>query len=170
MTGLMLALGLGMGTSAHAEVAPQPQYVIQVTVWKGDPLGSKAEGTVEVLARPQLVVCDRQTGFVQVGEQVAVTRPDGRPRFEFSGLTLKLTPAVQSDGTVVLRTESQVTTVSPTPVCLGNGMVVPAFNCQAVTLVSMVKDTQTIRLRLAVDSPTDQTWAEVTVHVVQSPK
>src|SRR5438552_1231273 len=106
MTALMLALGLGMGTSARAEAIPPVQCMIQVTVWKGDPLGSKAEGNVEVLSRPQVMVSDRQTGFVQVGEQVPVQGPGGKTTFEFAGLALKLTPAVQPDGTVLVRMES----------------------------------------------------------------
>ncbi|HJZ58493.1 MAG TPA: hypothetical protein VKE74_26360 [Gemmataceae bacterium] len=167
MSAMVIALGLAMGASAQAEAFPPPQFHITATVFKGDPLGSRAEGTVEVLSRPQIQVLPGQTGCVQVGGQVPVLRGTQAIEYNPTGLRLKVTPQPRPDGTVLLDLEAQVTTPCPTPVDLGNGLTAVAFNTQSVATRRVVRDTQTVRVRIAADSPTDQTWAELTLHIVR---
>ncbi len=57
---------------------------------------SREEGR-DVLSRPQILVADRQTGFVQMGQDGPVGR----------NLTLHLTPAVTRDGTVRLEVQNR---------------------------------------------------------------
>jgi hypothetical protein len=166
MSAMVIALGLAMGTSVQAEV-PVEQYLIQVIVYKGDPLGSKAERTVEVLSRPQIMVLAGQTGYVQVGGEVPVVRGTQGIEYIVTGLTLKLTPKPQADGTAQLIVESKLTKPVPAPVNLGNGLTAVAFNSENFTAIRVMKDTQTVRVRIAADSATDQTWAELTLHIVR---
>jgi type II secretory pathway component GspD/PulD (secretin) len=56
----------------------------------------KARLEVDVLSRPQLMVADNTTGVVQIGG----TGPDG--------LTARVAPRIGSDGTVLLRVETDV--------------------------------------------------------------
>jgi general secretion pathway protein D len=169
MTGLLLALGMTLGSAAHAEVAG-PQVVIQMAVFKGDPLGSRDEGTLKCLSAPKIVTLDGQTAYVQIGGQVAIPEPgSGRVTYQPTGVTLKLTPKVQPEGTVLLRLESQITEVAPgRGVTLSKGVVVPAFNTQSVQLIRVAKDTESFKVRVAADSVTDQTWIDLTVNIVRS--
>ncbi len=55
----------------------------------------KANGTVDILSRPTLVVANRQTGFFQVGQAVPAT---GCPTMcETVGMTTRVTPVLSAD-------------------------------------------------------------------------
>lgn len=167
MNALLLAVGLGMGSSAVAEV-PVHQFVIQLAVCKGDPLGSKAGGTVDILSRPQIAVQDGQIGCVQVGRGVPVPGSNGKVEFVQTGLVLKVLPKMQNDGSVLLRLDSRITESAPGGVALGNGLVAPTFNTTATATLCKVKAGEPLRIRLSAASATDQTWIEATLHIVRS--
>jgi type II secretory pathway component GspD/PulD (secretin) len=77
---------------------------------------AKGRGEIDVLSRPQMQVCDGQTGFVQVGQQFPVVGQPVRPagganaselKMVHVGLQLKVTPKVSPDGaSVCLDTET----------------------------------------------------------------
>lgn len=167
-TALLLTFGMALSTSVMADLPSRQQVHIQVAVFKGDPLGSRAEGTVKTLAEPALRVLANQTATFQSGGQTPVPGADGTISYEPTGLTLKLTPFLKADGEVLLDVDAQITDVAPgRGITLGNGQVVPAFNKQTIQTRRSLKDTQTVRVRMGATSPTDQTWVELTVHVVR---
>lgn len=122
---------------------------------------AKEKGELDVLARPQVQVADNQTGFVQIGQNFPVeTRSfvktaDGRVMAEATieyvptGVLMRLTPRVSTDGkSILLRTEGQLITVSPSPVTLGNSedpqdLPAPVFNTQQVNATAEVRSGET---------------------------
>ena len=62
---------------------------------------AKERSECDVLSRPQVQVADNQTGFVQVVDGNGV------------GITLRVTPRVKPDGSVLLRAEAQVAEAGP---------------------------------------------------------
>ena len=62
------------------------------------------------------------------------------------GVTMRVTPRINPDGKVLMRVEPQVSSVSPTPISLGNGIQAPAFNIQTVQTTVLASDGETIVL------------------------
>jgi hypothetical protein len=70
---------------------------------------AKGRGEIDVLSRPQLQVCDGQTGSVQVGQPVRPAGGANTPEVKMVhvGLALRVTPKVSPDGSsVCLDTET----------------------------------------------------------------
>jgi Bacterial type II and III secretion system protein len=81
-----------------------------------------ADPRFEVLTSPRLAVCDNQTGFVQIGEQVPFPRAAQVPAGQspvpvpavFVGSNIRATPRIAPDGkTIQLRLESQWSHLAP---------------------------------------------------------
>ncbi|MBX9623150.1 MAG: type II and III secretion system protein [Gemmataceae bacterium] len=161
----MNTFALLLGLASAAEL-PAQQYRIDMVVYQGDPLGSKAAGNLDILSRPILQVCLGQTGTVQVGQDFAFPAtvvgevPNTRP----VGVAVRVTPRPAPGGAVLLRMELQHTTVAPGPgVRTGDGLSQPAFNVETVETAVRVKPGETERVRMSARSATDQTWVELTV-------
>jgi type II secretory pathway component GspD/PulD (secretin) len=83
---------------------------------------AKEKGGIEFLARPQLQVNDGQTGFVQVGQDLPVVTPAVLPAggaaqaakvaYVPVGVTLRVTPKVTPDGSVLLDAQIETGEVS----------------------------------------------------------
>jgi len=86
---------------------------------------AKERGECDVLSRPELCVCDGQTGYVQIGQDVAVASPaQAAPAggqaaavrqvvFAPTGLSLQMTPKVSADGkSVRLNTDVRLAEVT----------------------------------------------------------
>lgn len=114
----------------------------------------KAQGRVDILSRPQVQVADNQTGFVQVGQSFPTLGPVSATvgvtqqsiDYRDIGVTMRVTPRVNPDGKVLMRVEPAVTSVSPSPVSLGNGIQAPVFNVQQVNTTVLASDGETIVL------------------------
>jgi len=109
----------------------------------------KEKGDLDILSRPQMLVADNQTGFAQMGSNYPyVSRTDaaGKETIEYQplGVSLRVIPRVNADGTLLLKVEHQHSTVSPTPINLGNGVKAPAFNVQSLQTTAKLHDGQTL--------------------------
>lgn len=60
---------------------------------------AQARQEVEILSRPRMILTDNQTGFMQIGENDVQSG---------KSLTTRVTPRIGSDGTLLLRVETQV--------------------------------------------------------------
>ena len=60
---------------------------------------------------------------------------------------MRVTPRVSPEGKVLMRVEPQVTTVTPTPVNLGNGATAPAFNVQSLQVTVLASDGESVVVR-----------------------
>jgi type II secretory pathway component GspD/PulD (secretin) len=122
--------GLGEGNETKWVLTPREARMLAAAVRR-----EKERGQLEVLSRPTLTVADNQTGFVQTG--------DGT-----TGLTARLTPRVAADGgSVAVRVETQVAAANPTPVLLGDGVRVRAFDAQTIQAVESVPNGGTLVVR-----------------------
>ncbi len=164
MTTMILAMGLALGTSVGTAV-PGVQYSIEIDVLKGDPLGSKAEGTISQLSAPRIRTVSNQAAQIQIGQEVPVPLPGGKLAFKPTGINMKLTPSSQPDGSIVLAIEAEVTEVLPT-----RGQATPSFSTKSVQTSRKVKSGDLIRVRIGADSATDQTWAELFINELPGSK
>ena len=114
-----------------------------------------AQGRVDVLSRPQLMLTDNQTGFFQVGQNfprldAAILTGVGTSQqsivYEQTGILLRVTPRISPEGRVLMRVEPQIITPTPTPISLGGGLQAFAFNTQTVQTTVQAADGETIIL------------------------
>ena len=86
------------------------EIAMEVTIIRGTPGGTKEKGEIEVLSRPQIVTRDGQQAVIQVGQYVPIVtdvkQQTGKKIVtitnEHTGITLKLVPKIQEDGTIFL--------------------------------------------------------------------
>ena len=119
----------------------------------------KAEGALDVLSRPQLMLTDRQTGYFQTGQQfprLSATTPadKGEPvqqQVEYipTGLVVRLTPECLGDGKAMrMRTEVSLTEPSRTQIDLGNGIKATPIDSQAIEAVLELTDGGTMAMNI----------------------
>jgi hypothetical protein len=153
----MSAILLTLALAGRLDAQPTPRQLrIDVAVYKGDPLGSKAEGNVKSLAEPSLVAFDGQSATFMAGSE-------GNEMSKPYGVKLAFWPTRQTDGTIRL---VMATTLSEPCGELGiqaGGKRVPGVTERTYRYDRVVKAGEKFRVRLAADSPASQTWAEVTV-------
>jgi type II secretion system protein D len=115
----------------------------------------KAQNRVDILSRPQVMVADNQTGFVQVGANYPYLSGSNvtgtgvvtqSVLYEPIGVTMRVTPRVNPDGKVLMRVEPTVSSVATIPVNLGSGIQAPAFNVETVQTTVLASDGETIVL------------------------
>lgn len=133
---------------AAMDVAPA-QVFISATICEGDPLGSKAAGTLKILSEPKLMVSDKQTGAFRVAGQPDTT-----------GVMFQARVEMTESGKVRLRVTTERVTAQETG---DEGQV---------TLVKTVttrelRDGETTRLRVGPKAE-KETWVELRVDVVRA--
>lgn len=138
MTALLVAAGIASGVTG---AVPQPQYMVKVAIYHGDPLGSQADGTLDVLSRPTLLLTGGQTGYFGVGQTQPVAR----------NLTLRMTPGKIIADKLWARIEFDWSSESVPP----NGSI------STNTSVRLTLG-RPLTVRLAADSPSVQTWIVLT--------
>src|SRR5947209_11616566 len=105
MVAVVAVLLAGAGSAAFAgEPAKGPpvrtkQYEIELRVCQGDPLGSQAEGNVQILTRTAVMTLEGQTAQVQVGP--GPLAPDGLGK-DVGSVSLQVVPVSEKDGTIRL--------------------------------------------------------------------
>jgi hypothetical protein len=150
---VMLALA---AAGRLAERADPPLLQIDVVLCQGDPLGSRVEGTMKYLAEPRVVT---QSG------RLACFRSGG-PEAILGGTSGITGPGVQLNPAAI--------DLEILPVACANGKVGmevrgthrearPGGADQKLRFSRFVTPGEKIRFRIAADSPSSQTWAEVTV-------
>jgi hypothetical protein len=164
MTGFLVYVGLAVGVGGSAEWLTARQYRVEVRLCQGDPLGSRAEGTVKHLAEPVLITTSGRGVNFWSGGQVPVRGPDGKVAYEPVGTRVEILPLGYPDGRVWVELNITHREVN---VGLGiktaTGEVVPGFTEQATRTARFVTPGEPFRLRVSAESAADQTWIEVTV-------
>ncbi|MFO0848348.1 MAG: hypothetical protein U0871_07310 [Gemmataceae bacterium] len=132
-----------------------------MTVYRGDPLGSVAaigSGGIEVVSRPRLLLTAGQSGYFQVGQTI--------PPENSLSMRLNCTPA--PGGLIETMFETHVVEFAPPPPGIGGGLVEMR---KAGTSQSRItaRPAAPVTIRLTANSPTDQTWAVLTVTHFQGP-
>jgi hypothetical protein len=138
----------------NGRVSP-PALQIDVVVCQGDPLGSKADGTLKYLAEPKVVTQSGRPAYFRAGTQSV---GDKKPA-EWHGTEIEVLPIVYANGKVWAE-------VNTRHVEARHGLSLPgapAFVEQNLRFSRFVTPGEKLRFRIAADSPSSQTWAEVTV-------
>lgn len=135
---------------------PTPQYIIDIRVCVGDPLGSRAAGTLKVISEPRVVATEGKPAFIRAGGQTVV-EPDGE--LVSIGVEMKVTVLSMKDVTARVRIEGANTTLEG-----------PEKDRSLKTVRSIttreVKAGEMTRVRIG--QKADETWAEVTVRPVEA--
>ena len=150
--------GLLVAAGAVNDRANPPLLQIDVLVCQGDPLGSRAEGTVKYLAEPRIVTQSGRSAMFRTGASVLDPAGDKKAA-EWVGTTVDFLPIAYPNGKVWVD-------VNATHREARHGLGLPGqpgYVEQTLRISRIVTSGEKIRFRIAADSPSSQTWAEVTV-------
>jgi len=154
MRGFLVAAAFltAIGSVAFAgEPAKTKQFVIEVCLYHGDPLGSKAEGNLEILSHPRLVTMDGQAASCMVGQKVTALETDG---CDFVGTSFNVRPFARKDGVIRVELGCNVSEI----------VEQSEYHLETRTLAARrmvdVRVGETFKMRLKGQSATDQTWLE----------
>ncbi len=109
---------------------------------------------VKVLSNPSLVVVDHGTATLQVGDQVPITTGTATVlsannavvntiSYQNTGIILRVVPRINSNGTVLLEIEQEISQVTPTTAA---GSLTPTISQRKVKSTLSVVDGQTVLL------------------------
>jgi hypothetical protein len=143
---------------------PAKNFVIDVRVCQGDPLGSREAGTIRYLAEPRAVTRSGRPATFLAGGHTPIYGTGGKVVFEPTGVQAEVLPVAHPSGVTWAEVN---TTLRAVNVGLGNGEM-PGFAEQNRREARVVSLGETFRIRVAADSPASQTWVEVTIRE-QSP-
>lgn len=127
---------------------------------------------VNVLASPSLMVVDRKTATLQIGDQVPVTTQSavsvltpGAPvvnsiAYKDTGVILNITPRINESGRVLLNIEQEVSTVQRTT---SSGIDSPTFGRRRVQTTVVVNDGEGITLGGIIQDRTSNVATQVPV-------
>jgi general secretion pathway protein D len=115
----------------------------------------KTQGRIDILSRPQIQTTDNQTALVNIGQDVpfvsAVTITGtglATPSITYRavGVIMQVTPRISPDGTVLMRVVPEVSSVAPTMINLGNGVMASEFNVQHFETTVSARDGETVAI------------------------
>jgi hypothetical protein len=133
------------------EPAMTKQFVIEVCLYHGDPLGSKTECNLEILSHPRLVTMDGQAASCMVGQKVTALETDG---CDFVGTSFNVRPVARKDGVIRVELGCKVSEI----------VEQSEFHLETRTLgarrIINVRLGETFKMRLKGQSATEQTWLE----------
>lgn len=113
----------------------------------------QAEGQLEVLSRPSIMVQDNQDAEITIGQRVptvqdVVVSSSGvvtpSVTYEKVGVILKVTPIVNADGYVNLEVSPEVSQIGQSPVTISTGVSLPTFDERSAKTTVTVKDGETV--------------------------
>ncbi|MGO4665683.1 type II secretion system secretin GspD [Bosea sp. 2RAB26] len=129
-------------------------------------------GRVNVLASPSLMVVDKKTATLQIGDQVPITTQSavsvltpGAPvvnsvSYKDTGVILNITPRINESGRVLLDIEQEVSTVQRTTT---SGIDSPTFGRRRVRTTVVVNDGEGITLGGLIQDRTSRVATQVPV-------
>jgi hypothetical protein len=147
-------LNLAPGAVGSDEAPKKVSYAIDCQIWQGDPLGSREEHTLSVVAEPRQVTLEKREAFFHSG---GVTK--FKDEEVETGITIKITPEKGENGTIRLTAFLQTNEVTSQT---KDGL---ATQTNQARYVRTVKSGERIRFR-AGKSGTRQVWIELTVKEV----
>ncbi|HOW68999.1 MAG TPA: secretin N-terminal domain-containing protein [Phycisphaerae bacterium] len=113
----------------------------------------QAEGQLEVLSRPSIMVQDNQDAEITIGQRVptvqdVVVSSSGvvtpSVTYEKVGVILKVTPIVNADGYVNLEVSPEVSQIGQSPVTISTGVSLPTFDERSAKTTVTVKNGETV--------------------------
>lgn len=142
-------------TGTPAQVFPGFSYMYGGTNLKAVINTLASRTNVKVISSPQLMVVNNETARLQVGDEVpvptqsavSITQPDSpivnSIEFKDSGVILSVTPRINSNGSVYMEIDQQVSDVVPN---VTSGIDAPTFQQRKINSTVVVDDNETIVL------------------------
>jgi hypothetical protein len=114
----------------------------------------KTQGRIDIMSRPQLMTTDNQTASILIGQSfpyptgTTVTTGIATTNVAYRdiGVLLNVTPRISPDGKVYMRVNPEVSSIVPTTINLGNGVLATAFNVQSVNTTISAQDGETVAI------------------------
>ncbi len=113
----------------------------------------EAQGRLEVLSRPQILVRNNEKAHIQVGEDVAITDGvdtynNGNSRATITrqkvGVILDVTPSISADGFVNMQVQPEISAVSARTTQISENFAAPIIDLRTVTTNVSVRDGETV--------------------------
>ncbi len=172
MGGLCVAASLALTFSGElARIIAPKQFSVEIKLYRGDPLGSREDGTLRVLMDAKLRTFSGRPAVCQTGGQLAVPTgvrwQGGEPQvtlsYEAVGTMVEVLPIGFGNGKVYVEVNAQVRTPNLARGVKTDAGFVPGFDEQQVRRSVVHLPGKTVTVRLSAASATDQTWVTVVV-------
>ncbi|MCC6659275.1 MAG: hypothetical protein IT437_00140 [Phycisphaerales bacterium] len=131
----------------------------------------EAQGRLQVLSRPSVIVNNNQKGLIKVGENVAIVtsvdRSDVSDRTTANverrdvGIILNVTPSISSDGFVRMELQPEISSVSQKTTQISEDFQAPIISQRQVDTVVTVKDGQTVVIGGLIQTTQDERRTKV---------
>ena len=115
----------------------------------------KTQGRMEILSRPQVMTTDNQVAQIVVGQFVPYVTGAQisnlgtvTPIINYRdvGVILSVTPKISPDGKVFMRVRPEISSVAPSTINVGNGILATVFNNQFVETTVVAGDGETVAI------------------------
>lgn len=111
-------------------------------------------GKTEILSRPSILARNNQQATINIGQRVPIITgttynsltgtPNNTYTYQSIGITLQVTPYINSDNTVEMIVSPSISALSDTKLDIGNGVQVPAIDNRSADTVVVVNSGQTV--------------------------
>lgn len=148
-----------VGTAEPIPTTPvgSREYVIELRMLQGDPLGDEAAGNLKVLMSPSLVVGDNPEGWVSV--QSGYDVKDGQKETKIA-FEIRVTAHQQKDGSILVQLACEK---SEEPKQSSDSELDSRHEVHTITTKRRVHHGDVFKVRLETTSATQQTWIEATL-------
>jgi hypothetical protein len=150
------------GAADYPAFAPSGSLAVEVVLYQGDPLGNPGDPSVKVVREWKAVTQSRRPAFFQTGGHHPVAKvvwddgvPQARLAYEWAGAAIEVLPIWFENGKVYLEVSGQFR--------VPNVDELLRIDEQQDRRSRIVAPGQPFTIRLAANSPTDQTWVAVRV-------
>lgn len=143
-----LAAGAGVATALGV-----PNLSISSTDFELLIRALEAQGRLEVLSRPQILIKNNEEGHLQVGEKLQIADRTERlsngnlsttTRNQDVGIILNVTPSISADGFVSMEIAPEISAVTARTTQVSENLSTPIISVRQVKTSVMVKDGETI--------------------------
>src|SRR4051794_17574876 len=151
----LLVVGHSPAGGDKPSSAKQLQFTLDV--FEGDPLGSREQGTLKLLASPRIVTLENKPFTFISGGEIAIPNGPQGVQFERTGLTLEGTPGAVKDGKIGLDLKLSNTTVGKET----EDQI--QLSTETTRMITTVKLGEVVKLRWGKGSADNQRWVELSV-------
>ncbi len=147
VTGGFLTAGAGITTALGV-----PNVSVSTADFSFMVRALEAQGRLEVLSKPQIMVNNNETANIQVGENIAIiesvstfeNRTQANVTREDVGILLNVTPSINTDGYVRMSIQPQISNVSTRTTDISEDFQAPIISKREIDTNVTVKDGETI--------------------------
>lgn len=132
----------------------------------------QAQGKLEILSNPQVMVNNNQRAEIQVGDNIAIVTgverlPQGNIRSDVErqnvGVILNVTPAISNDGFVRMDINPEISQLSARTTQISEDFQAPVINQRTVQTTVTVKDGQSVVIGGLIQSTTEDRKSKVPI-------